>query len=89
MSKHLLRHFVSHPLPMLKQGSTLQIRSSIQQTNVSIRSQWRDDGQLSMVQKLGHVGNVEADVIISKKKDKMTSMGREESHVLIQVQPKG
>jgi hypothetical protein len=89
MSKHLLRHFVSHPLPMLKQGSTLQIRSSIQQTNVSIRSQWRDDGQLSMVQKLGHVGSVEADVIISKEKDKMTSMGREESHVLIQIQPKG
>eukprot|EP00980_Cylindrotheca_fusiformis_P003175 scaffold721_cov131-Cylindrotheca_fusiformis.AAC.65 len=87
MSKHLLRYFVSHPLPFLKQGSTLQIRSSIKQTNLSIRSQWRDDGHLSMLQQLG-VGGVEAEVVISKESDKMTSMGRNESHVLVQVQPK-
>lgn len=73
---------------MLKQGSTLQIRSSIQQTNLSIRSQWRDDGHISMLQKLGRIGSVEADLIISKEKDKLTSMGREASHVLIEVRPK-
>jgi hypothetical protein len=88
MSKHLLRHFVSHPLPSLKQGSILQIRSSIQKTNINIRSQWRDDGQVSMLQNLGQVGAVEAVVKITKQKDKMTSMGREENHVLIQVDPK-
>jgi hypothetical protein len=87
MSKQLLRHWLSQSLPALKQGSTLSIRSSIKNTNLTIRSQWRDDGHLSMLQKLGK-GAVEADLSISQEMDRTTSMGRDESHILVQLKPK-
>lgn len=87
MSKQLLRHWLSQSLPALKQGSTLSIRSSIKNTNLTIRSQWRDDGHLSMLQKLGK-GDVEADLSISQEMDRTTSMGRDESHILVELKPK-
>lgn len=87
MSKQLLRHCLSRPLPTLKQGSTLSIRSSVPATNLSIRSSWRDDGNLSMLQTL-RKGGIETDVIISKEKDRSTSMGREESFISILLKPK-
>lgn len=73
---------------MLKQGSTIQIRSKIQRTNIKIRSQWRDDGHFSMLQRFSRAGSDEADVTVSRREDKMTSMGRKERHVMIDLAPK-
>ena len=89
MSKQLLRHWVSKSLPELKQGSTIFIRSSLRQTNVSIRSQWRDDGHLSLLQTMKEGDVEEADVEISKEKDLSTSLGREESHISVHLTSRG
>jgi hypothetical protein len=49
MSRQLmLRLLRSQSLPTLTQGSTLTIRSSVPHANVSIRSEWRDDGHVSL-----------------------------------------
>lgn len=88
MSRQLLRVWRTRPLPELKQGSTISIRSNIQQTNLSIRSKWKDDGLMSLMQKLGP-GSKESELTIRNEKDRTTSLGRAESHVSIQLNPKG
>jgi hypothetical protein len=88
MSRQLLRVWRTRSLPDLKQGSTISIRSNIQQTNLSIRSKWKDDGLMSLLQKLGP-GSKEAELTIRNEKDRTTSLGRTESHVSIQLNPKG
>ena len=87
-ANHLLRQCLSHPLPTLTQGSTLQILSSLPNTNLSIRSKWRDSGKLTMVQQVAQNESEEAELSIVKQEDKLTSMGRDESHILIQLRPK-
>ena len=95
-AKRLLRRWVlTQPLPYLKQGSTLSIRSQLQ-TDLRIRSHWRDDGQLSFLQQVrlpkdcgeidfDHDHNKSAHISLSKNEDQMTSLGREAPHVSINV----
>lgn len=89
----LHRCVLTRSLPYLKQGSTLSIRSQLQ-TDVRIRSHWRDDGKLSFTQQkrvLDNITGIHTDhnlsgsVLISRNKDKMTSLGREDPHVSIHV----
>ena len=85
---------VSRPLPGLKQGSSISIRSTLanhhqQQTcttHIDIRSQWRDDGELSLLQYLPQgLGKEDKQpsslsLSFSQAPDQLTSLGREESH---------
>jgi len=92
----LQRWLLTQPLPYLKQGSTLSIRSQLQ-TDLRIRSHWRDDGQLSFLQQVrlpkqdcgeiysDHDHNKSAHILLSKNDDQMTSLGREAPHVSINV----
>eukprot|EP00536_Pseudo-nitzschia_multiseries_P006651 jgi/Psemu1/193674/e_gw1.145.21.1 len=93
VKKLLQRWLVTRPLPYLKQGSTLSIRSQLQ-TDLRIRSHWRDDGQLSFLQQI-HLpqGRNDLDddcirsgqILLSRNEDKMTSLGREDPHFSIDV----
>ncbi|KAL3919311.1 MAG: hypothetical protein SGARI_007238, partial [Bacillariaceae sp.] len=65
---------MSLPLPYLQQGSTLSIRSHVPNTQLEIQSQWRDDGHLDAT------GGLKVD-ITKHDQDKMTSIGREATHV--------
>lgn len=89
----LQRWLLTRPLPYLKQGSTLSIRSQLQ-TNLRIRSHWRDDGHLSFSQQRRVLGDgadpdhnyrSPARILLSRNEDKMTSLGREDPHVSIHV----
>mmetsp|Transcript_9315 Transcript_9315/g.23163 ORF Transcript_9315/g.23163 Transcript_9315/m.23163 type:complete len:601 (-) Transcript_9315:76-1878(-) len=88
--KVLQRCVLTRSLPFLKQGSTLSIRSQLQ-TDLRIRSHWRDDGQLSFRQHKVVVDNVVDNhnlyghILVSRNEDKMTSLGREDPHVSIQL----
>mmetsp|Transcript_2999 Transcript_2999/g.3397 ORF Transcript_2999/g.3397 Transcript_2999/m.3397 type:complete len:667 (+) Transcript_2999:28-2028(+) len=97
--KNLLsRWFLSQPLPYLKQGSTLAIRSHLK-TDLRIRSHWRDDGQLSFAQRRiipqsfgnnnGDDHNAENDafafILLSRNEDKTTSLGRTDPYISIDV----
>jgi hypothetical protein len=92
--KFLQRCLLTRSLPYLKQGSTLSIRSQLQ-TDLRIRSHWRDDGELSFSQhsrviddganNINHDRNSSAHIMISRNEDKMTSLGREDPHVSIHV----
>ena len=84
MSKQLMRKWISRSLPssVLKQGSTLSIRSRRPNTMISIKPQWRDDGYLSMLQyKLEN--NSSHTLQVFKHDDQQTSIGRHESHISI------
>jgi len=94
----LSRRFLSHPLPYLKQGSTLAIRSHLR-TDLRIRSHWRDDGQLSFAQRKiapqsfdnndGDENDAYHDsfafILLSRNEDKTTSLGRTDPHISIDV----
>ena len=89
----LQRCVLTRSLPYLKQGSTLSIRSQLQ-TDLRIRSHWRDDGQLSFSQHrrvLDNVADTNCDdnfswhILVSRNEDKMTSLGREDPHVSIHL----
>lgn len=78
-----------YPLPYLKQGSTVSVQSRLERTKLHIRSQWRDDGSVSLVQGVparkgaddGCVGS--ARLIVTRTEPRRTSMGRDEEHVYI------
>lgn len=85
----LHRWVVNRVLPNLKQGSTLSIRSRFQ-TDLRIRSHWRDDGQLSFLQQRFDLpryfdSNTLGQVFISKHEDKMTSLGQNSPHISIDI----
>ena len=89
----LRRCLLPQSLPYLKQGSTLSIRSQLK-ADLRIQSHWRDDGQLSFSQhsrilddgeNIDHDRNSSTRILLSRKEDKMTSLGREDPHVLIHV----
>lgn len=88
MSKQLLRYCRNIPLKKLKQGGTLSIQCDMPVTRVKIVPEWRDDGTLSMTQWMHVSEDTEADVSVVHKADKMTSMGRAESHLAVSVFPK-
>ena len=66
----------------------MSVRSHVPNTNLKIRSQWRDDGILSLTQTIGD-GNSntprcsDVDLLLLRNQAKMTSLGREEAHVSI------
>ncbi|MGK3745682.1 MAG: hypothetical protein ACI8RD_007491 [Bacillariaceae sp.] len=98
----LLRRWVlSQSIPYLKQGSTIAIRSRLR-TDLRIRSHWRDDGKLSLAQRIivapqcsdGSGGNNDGDadisgsfahILLSRNEDKITSLGRADPHVSIEI----
>ena len=84
----LQRCVLTRSLPYLKQGSTLSIRSQLQ-TDLRIRSHWRDDGQLSFTQSKRVLDDVQNEltghVLLSKNEDRMTSLGREDPHVSVHL----
>mmetsp|Transcript_31959 Transcript_31959/g.46572 ORF Transcript_31959/g.46572 Transcript_31959/m.46572 type:complete len:621 (+) Transcript_31959:96-1958(+) len=90
----------SLPLPHLKQGSTLSIRcpSNIKLPfNVKIFPEWRDDARLSLRQTLSLPSSaknglcneekvIDMDITTKQNEDgKMTSMGRVENHILVDI----
>jgi hypothetical protein len=83
-STQVLRRWLPRVLPTLQQGSTLSIRSSVDQSNVLIKSSWRDDGAISMIQRVKET-DVKSVLKISEQADRLTSMGRDESHVLVEL----
>jgi len=88
-AKNLLQRWIlTRPLPYLKQGSTLSIRSQLQ-TDLRIRSHWRDDGQLSFLQQIRVPQDCDrtasGQILLSRNDDKRTSLGREDPHVSIDV----
>jgi hypothetical protein len=71
---------VQRALSALKQGGTLSIRSRVPQTNLRIIPEWREDGIIS-------VDSSNVNFVITQQEDKMTSLGRSEAHIVIQVDP--
>jgi hypothetical protein len=99
--KQLLRRWVlSQSIPYLKQGSTIAIRSHLR-TDLRIRSHWRDDGRLSLAQRRivapqcsdENGGNIDghadsgtfAHILLSRNEDKITSLGRADPYVSIDI----
>jgi len=74
------------PLTKLKQGGTLSIQSELPMTRVNIVPEWRDDGHLTLTQWM-NVSDTEADVSVTHEVDKMTSLGRTESHLSVCIFP--
>lgn len=86
MTRQLLRLSTSIPLRKLKQGGTLTIRSSFPRTILKIIPEWRDDGIVSLHQSL-FSGDREAQLKVTQKDDFVTSMGRSESHMAVEIFP--
>eukprot|EP00934_Nitzschia_sp_Nitz4_P006263 Nitzschia sp. Nitz4//scaffold4_size323378//198854//200596//NITZ4_000674-RA/size323378-processed-gene-0.363-mRNA-1//-1//CDS//3329553441//6253//frame0 len=84
MSKQLLRHWQSQSLSALKQGSTLSIRSNVKNTNLYIQSKWRDDGFVSLLQTT-KPSESHAHLSVSQSRDRITSLGREEPNILVEI----
>ena len=99
--KQLLKRWVlSQSIPYLKQGSTIAIRSHLR-TDLRIRSHWRDDGRLSLAQRRivapqcsdenggnndGHTDSgTFAHILLSRNEDKITSLGRADPYVSIDI----
>jgi hypothetical protein len=88
MSSQLLKFCKSIPLSKLKQGGTLSIQSKLPITRIKFIPEWREDaGHLSLMQFLNN-SDAEADVSVTHELDKMTSLGRSESHLSVRVFPK-
>ena len=87
MSRQLLKLCRTIPLTKLKQGGTLSIQSKLPMTRVHIIPEWRDSGELSMIQYMG-TSDREADVSVTHESDKMTSLGRTEPHFSVSIFPK-
>ena len=84
--KFLQRCILTRSLPYLKQGSTLSIRSQLQ-TDLRIRSHWRDDGQLSFTQHSRVVDdgtnmNSSSHIMLSRNEDKMTSVNTAQKDIV-------
>jgi hypothetical protein len=81
MSKQAL---VQRTLSALKQGGTLSIRSKVPQTNIRIVPEWREDGKLS-------INSTQPssfyNLSITQSVDKMTSLGRSEAHIVVEIDP--
>ena len=86
MSRQLLRVCRSIPLGKLKQGGTLSIQSKFPNTRVHVIPEWRDDGHISLTQWLP-VADKEAALTVTHEADKLTSLGRTESHMSVQISP--
>jgi hypothetical protein len=88
ITRHLVRQLNrSVPLPTLKQGGTLSLRSAIPNVAVRIQPEWRDDGQATFSQSSPSLSEgVEAAMKVAQEGDKMTSLGRSESHVSIHLE---
>lgn len=71
---------IKKTLSALKQNSTLSIHSKVLQTNLRIVPHWEDTGSIS-------VDSRTVNLKISQDKDKMTSLGRLESHVAVEIEP--
>lgn len=71
---------VKRALTALKQGGTLSIRSRVPQTSIKIIPSWREDGALT-------VDSSDVQLGIQQKDDKMTSLGRSEAHIMVDVDP--
>lgn len=86
-TQSMLRRWLPRLLPSLQQGSTLTIRSHEVAVDVSIKPKWREDGLLSFVrQEHGNpVTNPRVGLRIYQGTDKMTSMGREQSQIFVEV----
>lgn len=83
-SRDLIRRWTPRVLSTLQQGSTVSLRSHVNQPNIFIKSKWRDDGAISMVQRLQEEDS-RICLKVSRLPDLSTSMGRDESHVLVEL----
>jgi len=83
---HLLRQWLPRLLPNLQQGSTLTIRSEIE-SNIYLQTNWRDDGIISLVQRLGpgKSDSEKAGIKLFGEEKKLTSMGRDEPHTVVEL----
>jgi hypothetical protein len=70
-------------LSALKQGGTLSIRSRVPNTSIRIIPEWREDGHLAIVDGENHVN-----LTVTQNDDMLTSLGRSESHLVVEVNPK-
>ena len=86
MSRQLLQVCRKIPLANLKQGGTLSIQSKLPLTRVKFIPEWRDDGHLTLTQWM-NTSDIEADVSVTHESDKMTSLGRTETHLSVCVFP--
>jgi hypothetical protein len=100
IARQLLRVSRRIHLPGLKQGTTLSVRTKLPRAQVSLRIQsgWRDDGGVTLVQSLprsctttGHDDNYDDDddaveLRIQQEENQVTSLGRSESHLSIELQ---
>lgn len=84
MSRQVFTLWQPHVLTRLQQGSTLSIRSQVKNTHLSIRSRWRDDGFVSFLQHTVRKNEV-SKLLVSQQDALKTSIGREESHFLLEV----
>lgn len=65
---------------------TVQCSSKHQKVAVRIQSAWRDDGHATFTQYVDDKNNRMMDMVVSQEHDKVTSLGRAESHVSILLQ---
>lgn len=79
----VIRRWLPQILPTLTQGSTISIKCTAENCNVLIRSKWRDDGELRLLQSTTTASPV--GLKLSQQDDQQTSLGRQESHLLIEL----
>ncbi len=84
----VIRRWLPRVLSTLQQGSTISVRSTVAQPNIFIKSSWRDDGVVSMIHRLKEQDS-RIGLYVSMLSDKSTSMGRDESHVLVELTEDG
>lgn len=80
----MLRRGPTQLLSMLQQGSTISLRSSVDHTNIVIASKWRDDGTISLIQKVTE-RDFNIALKISKLPERLTSLGRAQPHVMVEL----
>jgi hypothetical protein len=78
-----VRRWLPRALPTLHQGSTISIRCAVDKSHVLIRSKWRDDGEIFLVQNT--VRGSPIGFNISQQAHQHTSLGRPESHLLVEL----
>lgn len=81
-----MRQWFSRHLTSLKQGSTISVKSKVANTHLTIRPQWRDDGFLSVLKSVGRESE-DSLFKISEQSASLTSLGREEAHLLLELLP--
>jgi hypothetical protein len=74
----IMSHLIRKAISSLKQGGTLSILSRAPKTCLVVTPEWRDDGSISY-------DPAKLYVQIIPQADKVTSLGRSESHVVVQV----